>query len=164
MPELPLATQEAYGMPASVAPCIVDDLTLSINPADQSSRLSLLPSDSSCLVPVQLDHSSPTQQTPGEMTMSNLPSPPAELVSTLASYEGSGNSDDDYDDGCDVNDDDSDVEPDGDITLEPVSIMYDVWSLITVTEDVKSIDGSTQINRLQIGDVISNPWFPMWCI
>jgi hypothetical protein len=131
MPELPLAAQESYGMPASVAPCIVDDLTLSIDPADQSSRISLLPSDSSCLAPVQHDHASPTQPTPDEMNLSTLPSPPAELVSTLASYEGSGNSDDDYDDACDVNDEDSDVEPDGDITLEPVSVMYHVKSITT---------------------------------
>jgi hypothetical protein len=122
MPELPLAAQEAYGMPASVAPCIVDDLTLSIDAGDQSTRISMQPTDDNCLASDQHSHSSPLHPLTNEMNLSTLHSSPAEFVPSLAPYEGSGNSDDDYDDdGCDINDDVSDVEPDGDITLEPVS-------------------------------------------
>jgi len=133
MPELPLATQEAYGMPASVAPDIVDELAISGDAADQSSRMSLLPTDNSNMVSLMRTPSSPVLHVPDQTNLSPVHNSPVVSTPALAPYEGAAGSDDDgddgdgddddddNDDGCDINEDVSDLEQDDDTTLEPVS-------------------------------------------
>jgi len=120
MPELAPAMQEAYGMPASVAPCIVDD-TATGQPFDHdlSSRVSFDASNTVAATP----QSRPSHASPVHRTPSHLPpvtSPGQQFVPSLAPY---GGSDDENDDGGDYNDDDDgELSSDAaeDVTLEPV--------------------------------------------
>jgi len=119
MPELAPAMQEAYGMPASVAPCIVDDSAMG-QPFenDMSSRVSF---DNTV---TGTPHSRPSHASPVHRTPSHLPhaspviSPDQQFVPMLAPY---GGSDDENDDAGDY-DDDGDVSSEAaeDVTLEPV--------------------------------------------
>jgi len=125
MPELAPAMQEAYGMPASVAPCIVDDMGQPFD-HDLSSRVSFDTSAAVTATPrSRLSHASPVHQ----RTPSHLPhgspvlSPDQQFIPALAPY---GGSDDENDDAIDYNDDDGDVSSAGaeDVTLEPVKHVF----------------------------------------
>jgi len=124
MPELAPAMQEAYRMPASVAPCIVDDSAMG-QPFDHdmSSRLSFDTSKAGSATPrSRPSHASPVHRTPSHMPHASPPpviSPDQQFIPTLAPY---GGSDEENDDAGDYNDDDGDVSSEGaeDVTLEPV--------------------------------------------
>ena len=122
MPELAPAMQEAYGMPASVAPCIVDD-TATGQPFDHdmSSRVSFDASNAAAATPrSRPSHASPAHQTPSHLPhASPVTSPGQQFIPSLAPY---GGSDDENDDAGDYNDDDGDVSSEAaeDVTLEPV--------------------------------------------
>lgn len=122
MPELAPAMQDAYRMPASVAPCIVDDMAAG-QPYDHdmSSRVSFDTSNAVTATPQSRpSHASPSSRTPSHLPhASPVISPDQQFIPTLAPY---GGSDDENDDAGDYNDDDGDVSSEGaeDVTLEPV--------------------------------------------
>ena len=122
MPELAPAMQEAYGMPASVAPCIVDDSAIG-QPYehDMSSRVSFDASNSAAVTPrLRPSHASPVHRTPSHLPhASPVKSPDQPFIPNLAPF---GGSDDENDDAGDYNDDDGDVSSEAaeDVTLEPV--------------------------------------------
>ena len=132
MPELAPAMQEAYGMPASVAPCIVDDSAAG-QPFDQdiSSRVSFDTSNAVSATPQSRpSHASPLHRTPPTHLPHASPvlSPDQQFLPTLAPY---GGSDDENDDAGDYNDDDGDVSSEAaeDITLEPVKTSFLPYTL-----------------------------------
>jgi len=115
--------QEAYGMPASVAPCIVDDSAVGqpFDHHDMSSRVSFDTFDNTVTATPQSrpSHASPVHRTPSHLPhASPVISPDQQFVPTLAPY---GGSDDENDDAGDY-DDDGDVSSEAaeDVTLEPV--------------------------------------------
>ena len=118
MPELAPAMQEAYRMPASVAPCIVDDSAVGQQfDHEMSSRVSFDTTNTAAATPrSRPSHASPVHRTPH---MSPVKSPDQQFIPTLAPY---GGSDDENDDAGDYNDDDGDVSSEAaeDVTLEPV--------------------------------------------
>lgn len=123
MPELAPAMQEAYRMPSSVAPCIVDDSAMG-QPFDHdmSSRVSLDTSNAVTATPhSRPSHASPAHRTPPSHLphVSPVTSPDQQFIPNLAPF---GGSDDENDDGGDYNDDDGDVSSEAaeDVTLEPV--------------------------------------------
>ena len=119
MPELAPATQESYRMPASVAPCIIDEQ--SHMESSDLSRVSVLPE-----ISVLPDVSS----APSDVTIPNQPSPvapqsPAASLPSLPPYGGASDDDDDNDGGGgdDYYNDDASTEPEDEATLEPVSLV-----------------------------------------
>jgi len=110
-------------MPASVAPCIVDDSAIgqSFEHDMMSSRVSFDVSNTGAMTPrLRPSHTSPVHQTPSHLPhTSPVKSPGQQFIPTLAPY---GGSDDENDDAGDY-DDDGDVsfEAPEDVTLEPVT-------------------------------------------